>query len=300
MLRYHIIKQRFFSAPDGSGTGSPSANQGGAPVQQQQQESDPFSAINLDDLDPANRKEIEAAKTKFASLQQTAKAKEAEAEKHLQAARNFQSRYDQLAAQQQRQQQPDPQAERLAAVEKILVEGGLTPEVAKSQAPIFAKLQEQFSKDVKGEIGRDLAPLGASVMQSQANDAWMQAIQRDQIGALQNQEVAQKTWEGVQQLVQAGQPINAETILNLRNIHHTAFLETQMQQGNTNMPPTPPTYPQMPSMPQWGRQGFAAGNFAQLQTPANPNAPRHKLDADTQRAIDTVNKQWVGFKKGGK
>ena len=298
MLISHTIREHLFRNADGTPTGSPSANQGGANPTATTTVTDPYAGIDFDLFDEGTRKVMEAGKTQFATLQKQLQVEQEQRTNLERVARNFQSRFDQLQAQVNSgtPQGQTPEQQELAMVEKILTDGGITTEQAKAQAPIFNKMFGAFSNRLKGEIGRDLAPIGATVMQNQATGAWQEALSQDRIAALQIPEVANKTWEAVQQMVKVGQPVDSSTILNLRNIYYTAHIETNGQQPNMNNTSLPP----MPNWPNMGRPGFAGGNAAQQPPQRSENAPRHILDATTAAAIAAVTKVWAPYKKGGK
>jgi hypothetical protein len=280
-----------FHSPD-VGTGSPGANQGGAtsvdsgvtaPV-------DPFAGIDLNDLDVETRKTVEKAKAEFASLQKkfedTEKARKVEEEQK----KGFQKRYDEMFAKQGQQTPPDPEVQLRKEVVQLLISEGLPPAQAEAQAPIFIKLNARFAENLKKDIGRDLAPFAGSVLSQQATTEWHKAVEADaqgKVAALQNQEVAQLVWDEVQNMVKAGQNVTAQTILNLRGMIYTDYLEkggepTQMQ----NTPP--PT-----RLPNMGRTSYPGGGsvpFRPQQT--DPNAAKHSLNQDTLAALEAVQKDW--------
>lgn len=308
MLRSLIIKHRFLLAPDtgaaSGGVGNPAANQGGAsPDQGNQQAADPLAGINLDDLDPLTRKTVEDAKTKFASLQSQVTAEQNQRLQMQNQAREFQSKFDRLQAQVQGQQTVvDPETARNQMAEKVLIDGGVPPEQAKAQAPIFAKMFSTFGDSLKKEIGRDLAPIGQTVLNNQAESAWHQAFQQDKLAALQIPEVAKATRESVQSMLQAGQAVTPEVILNLRNIHYAQHIEAggnpqqQQQMAQSQFQPQQ----QFTQFPQYGSPGFANGNFARQPQQVDVNAPKHVMNADTAAAVAAVTARWGIKGKGGK
>jgi hypothetical protein len=285
------------------------ADQGGAPASGEPSGSaaptpsvnDPFAGLNLDDLDSETRKIVEASKAQFVTLQNNLKTEQDNKVKLEQLARNFQSKADSLEAkikQVSSGQPPDPLAEKTAKIEALLVKRGVSPEMAKSQAPLFTDMFGEFANEIKGEIGRDLAPLGASVMHQAATSAWNQALQRDKIGALSNPEIAQKTWAAVQDSLNQGQGVTPESILALRNIYHTEHLENGGQQMSQH------SY-QQPPMPNFGGPpNFSGGGFAPTRPPTqDANASKYAVNADTQKAVNTVVNAWKGMglgKKGAK
>ena len=287
--------RRYFNSDQGGQSGA----SGSEPKEPSAINNDPFAGLNLDDLDPDTRKVVEASKAQFVTLQENLKVEQANKAKLEQLARNFQSKADSLEAKIKQvsgpSQPPDPQAERTAKIEALLVKRGVAPEMAKSQAPLFTDMFGEFAEQIKGDIGRDLAPLGASVMNQAATSAWNQALQRDKIGALSNPEIAQKTWAAVQDSLNQGQPVTAESILALRNIYHTEHLENGGQQM--------PSHYNQPPMPNFGGPpNFSGGGFAPARPPQqDANAPKHSVNSDTQKAINSVLQVWnsQGLKKKG-
>lgn len=293
MIVYSTVK-RFFAAEGSGSTGTGDLQQ-----QQSQTPVDPFASLVLDDLDPATRAVIEASKTTFATLQKENKENKERAERTEQLARQFQSKSDQLEARFKQfagPQQVDPKAEKIAAVEKIMVERGIPAETAKAQAPIMAEMFGSFAEQLKLEIGRDLAPLGATVMQGEAQRAWQQAESQDRLAALQIPEVRTETWKSVQQLLENNQPVTAATIINLRNIHYANHQEANSQGQMSQQQQQPQQYNQPPA---WGPPAFSGGGHnPNAPRQVDPRAPRHTLNADTQAAIDAVTRNWP--KPGGK
>lgn len=284
-------KVRQFFAPDDVGTGGSGTSSG----EKAASAATPFDKINLDDLDSETRATIEASKAEFVTLQKNL-AEEKESKKRLEGVTSqYQSKADAMEAKLKKlsAEQPSVEEAKIAKIEAILLKKGVSAEQAKAQAPLFTEMFGEFAAELKGEIGRDLAPLGASVMHQAANVAWQQALQRDKLGALQNQEVAQKTWEAMQHSLNQGQPVTADSILALRNIFHTEFLENGGAQQQQQMP-------QPQQLPNYGPPSFGGGGFA----PARPqqqdqNAPKHAVNADTANAVARTIAYWPK-KKGGK
>lgn len=291
MLRYNKYGGIFFAADGGAsgGTGDPNANQGGATLPNAgDSETDPFAGIDLNDLDPDTRKVVESAKTKFASLQKEKADGEALKNQLEQQARSFQSRYDQAQAQLQRltgtQPQVDPKVEKIAKFEKILTEKGVTPANAKIQAELMHDMLAVGFNQMKDEIGRDLAPFAGQVIQREAEHAWNVATQNDSIGALQIDEVAKKTWEQVQTLVQQGQQVLPETVKNLAAMAYVEHLE---KGGQPNSMPQPPKFPTM------GRPSYPGAGASPFRPPqVDPNAPKYKLDTATEAALKVAISKW--------
>lgn len=281
----------------GGGAANPAAQQGGAPdAAGAASEVDPFAAINLDDLDAGTRTVIEDGRKKFAASQKELKAIQAKAEHDGQLARSFQAKHDALQAQLQRLNggAPPPtvqdaaQQKLLHQFEKELIANGVTEAQAKVQAPLMLSMMTAYGNQLKAEIGQDLSPFANSVMQTEATNAWSQAVANDRLGALQDPAIATKVWTDVQAMVNARQPVDAGTILNLRNIYYASHIEA----GGAPVQPLPPT-PVIPQYPQIGRPTYpGAGAVPFRQLPPDPNAARTVLDPATAAALEAVKSNW--------
>jgi len=295
MIRYNqLSKYRFFLAPEGASgggggsIGNPGANQGGASEGQGDSNIDPFEGIDLDDLDPGTRKVMEAAKNSFATLQKQASDEKKAREHTEKLAREFQGKYDQLAAQSARQgqqQAEDPQVALLNKFTATLVAKGVTSEQAKLQAPLMLEMMQTYGESLKSEIGRDMAPFAGSVLQTEAYNAWQNALQHDKFGALGVQEVADQTWTQVQTLVQQGQSVSAATIKNLSSMFFMEHLEKTGGSLPTSMTQQAPQLPKIGAL-------RTPGGFAYRPPQVDPNAARTTLDPATNAALQSVMSKW--------
>lgn len=292
---------RFFYTPDGTPTGGggrtgdPGAGQGGGSSVPQGTGSaapvDPFAGIDFDDLPPEIKAKLTEAKTAFATLQTSGTQSAAQLEQAQRQAREFQSRYDRLAADLQKmqggqpqQQQQDPQAQLIAQIEGILVKKGVAPDQAKLQAPIHAELLQVRDAALKQEIGTGLQPVVGTMLQNQATTAWQQVVATDRLGAFDLPEVAQAVWDGVQHLINSGQQVTPEIISNLKGMHFSGFLENNPTHQIRNTPVNTPPPTQYPNM---ATRFTFPGAGAQPHTPAVPdaNAARTNLNDDTKAAL---------------
>lgn len=294
MIRYNKFSNIFLAqegATGGGGSaGNPAANQGGASDAGGGDVTvDPFAGIDLDDLDPATRKVMEAAKTSFASLQVQA-ANEKKAREHSERlARDFQGKHDGLAAQLQKLTSGgppagDPQVELLAKFTATLVAKGVTPEQAKVQAPLMLEMMQTYGETLKGEIGRDMAPFAGSVLQNEALASWNAALANDKFGALQVPEVAESVWAQTQTMIGQGQSVSPATIKNLTNMFYMEHLEKTGGQPPTTMSP------QLPNVGTLRYPG--AGHSPSRPVVVDANAPRYTLDAGTNAALQSVMSRW--------
>lgn len=300
MLRYLKYRGMRFLAPDGvstGATGNPGANQGGATEGGGTAPVDPFAGIDVNDLDVDSRKVIEKAKEEFATLQKNFKVAEAGRLAEEQQRKIFQGKHDQLAAKLGQQNQVDPEEQLRKKVVDILISKGIPQVQAETQAPVFIELNKEFAATLKGELGRDLAPFTGSVLNQQATSAWHQAMEQDsqgRVAALQNPEVAQAVWTEVQNMVNAGQNVTPQTILNLRGMIYTDYLEKGGEPVSAMQNTPPPS-----RLPNVGRPTYpGGGNMPQRPMQADPNAPRYQLNAETSDAMRrVVNGEWGKFTK---
>lgn len=305
MLRYNKYSRIFLAPPNdptgGSGpSGNPAANQGGGTESSQGSGTvDPFAGLDLDDLDPAARAVIEKVKTEVASLQKKAADEAAGRIVEEKQKREFQSKFDQLQVQvskltggngQTVSPADQAKAQHLEKFTQILVGKGVAEPQAKVQAELMLDMMTEFGTSLKGEIGRDLAPFAGSVVQREAESAWANATQNDPVGTLQIPAVAEQAWAQVQILVQQGQQVTPETIKNLAGM---AYLQHLEKGGKTNESVQQQPPQQQQQLPNIGRTTYPGAGAAPFRPPiSNPNAPKHILDPDTDRALQSVMSRW--------
>lgn len=282
----------------GGGTGNPASQQAGAQNPSQTAIEDPYAGIDLDDLDPEVRARIEKSKTQFAALQKQAEDAQKLANQRDEAARKWQANYDRAVAQAKQvggDGQPtadDADKALIAKMEQQLIQGGVTPEQAKLQAPIMTGMMKVYGQELKAQIGQDLAPFAGSVLQQEATNSWNLAMQQDTLGALQVPDIANKVWQGVQSLIQNGQAVTPQTVTSLKHMAYAEHIEKNgplptPQQQQTQQFPTHVQQPPVPTYPNFGG-GMSypgAGAAPQLPPQHNPNAPRTSLNGDTHAAL---------------
>jgi hypothetical protein len=295
---------RFMNSNAGGGGGNPASQQAGAANPSQTAAEDPYAGLDLDDLDPEVRARIEKSREQFATLQKEhEKAQQVAMQRDAQA-RKWQADYDRAMAQIKKVggdgHPADEAAEAdkalIAKMEQQLIQGGVSAEQAKIQAPIMTGMMKVYGQELKAQIGQDLAPFAGSVMQQEATNSWNVAMQQDKLGVLQIPEVANKVWQGVQSLIQQGQPVNPGVVTSLKHMAYAEHLEAngpinqQQQQQQQQQPPQFPVHQQQPPAPSYPNFGGGmsypgAGAAPQLPAQHNPNAPRTSLNSDTHAAL---------------
>ncbi len=292
-----IVKLRkFYFAPDNGAPNGGSAQATGADPKAGQQQSegdkDPFAEIDLDNLDDKSKAAIEAIKGKFATLQTTV-------QQTSQQVRQFQSAKDKVEAELNRVRsavqdparattQQDPQKAFQAQVEATMIESGVTPEAAKAQAPIMAKLLAAQREAIMREVGTGLQPVIGTVFGQQAENAYNVARSLDQTGAFAIPEVAQQIWNSCQQIAADGTTVTPETVKNLKAMHYMAHIEKNggnfatLQNNRTVQAPPPVGM-------NTGSFSYPGANFvASAPAQPDPNAARTVLDPGTKAALQNV------------
>lgn len=281
------LKHLHFYAPD---TGNAGPN-----TQNQQTLSTvtptPFDEIDLDLLDDKARATIIKAKEDFATIaKQAAEAGDLKAKHEV-----MQGEIDKIRA--QANQQPHrEQTKELTLEEEIAkvytdagIEANQVAKLAKMQTDIFTK----FGARMGNSIGSVLQPLQQQTQENAATQTFSELRFSDP--RLQNDEVAQATWDKVQKMIGAGQSPSAEVIVNLGKIAYADLLEKDPnahQQQQQAPPPKPPLNTQT-------RHTFpGAGHHTILP---QRQQQTEQLDSDTQAAIAATGQLWVdqGFRVPG-
>lgn len=300
----------FFSdsnAGGGSGGGGDSSgaakNGGGANGGGSATDLDPklFDSLPWDELDDKTRTTLEQIKTGAVATLQSKQHLNGEFQRVDKLARQFQSDKDRLDAElkktrpQQQQNQDDPI---LTAVRGELENAGYKPEEAERLAPVFANMFSKVGAIQTEKLGKSLAPMAAQVLASQANDAFVAALQQDQLGMFQIPEVQQAVWDLVRQRVDKGMETDPAIVLNLGKM---AWADYEIVKragagagggsgegggGSGNqpagiLPATPPT------MRTGGLMFTMPGGFVQpiAQQPTDPNAAKTNMNDDTRNAV---------------
>lgn len=309
-MKRHILNQswtRIFLAPDsdpsGGSSGNPGANQGGANTGSGGgTTTNLFEGLDLNDLDPAARKLIEAANAKFTTLQ---KEKDEAAKKVEEATRNeraYQSQLDQTKAQLQKLtggvsgQSPEELQKEQQIVQytaTILQKApGLDPKVARTQGEMMYELLGQHAQQIRQQVGADFAPFAQNLLAREAESAFQEAASGDATGALQDEEIAKTVWGQVTELVKQGQQVTTGVVQNLIGMAAYQAAQTGKFQFGNGQQQQQSSMPPIPQLPNVGR--FTnGGSFPQRVQQRDANAPRTgALNADGQKAMNAVLGNW--------
>jgi len=289
-----------FLAPDGGGSGGSSGTSGqpdgkgggnGATIVT------PFDNLPWEELSEEDRASMEAAKKTFVATLQSEEKLKKDLEKTTADARKFQGEFDKLQAQiknNQRQNEPDPYNE---ALTEELKKAGYDDQQASALAPVFAGMFKRIGVIQKQEIGKDLAPMGATVLHHQAQAAFHTAVQNDTAGIFQTPEVQQKVWDFVVERTQAGAETTPEIVANLGAMAWVDHLKAERAAGKEVSLPAP----RINSTPPAGGMINTPFTFPGAATvtptfnlPRDPNAARTTLDTETLNALATTFKAMGG------
>lgn len=284
-----------FMYPEDDGGNTIGGGQGGQNGQQQQQQGDPngqqqqqqpqsaLDTIDLDLLDDNTRAAVERARAELTTAMQQAHQ-----------ARDYQSRYDRLVAEQQRsQQQQQQQVQREdqkqptfeEELEATYIAEGIPPAQAKAHAKLNAKIFGKFSDRVTGFVDGRVAPVAGSVAMNNASLMFQDALQQSQ--RLQDPDVAQRVWEAVEATVRQGGQVSNDMIENLSKIYHVDISEARGHNGgNRGTPMFQPQHQQQQQIIQNGstRHTFpGAGHLAVRTQPQRPTGS--DLDPETAAAV---------------
>lgn len=302
--------KRFYPPDTGASSGAAgSGNQPAASSQQQQsQVADPFEGIDLDSLDDVARGKIEAARTQIATLQKAATDKEREARQHQSERDRTEAelrRVRQSVAGDQNQNQPKAQTTEERVYAQLIGEG-LTPEAAKPQAKVLAKILDTERQQLSQQLGHQFAPVATLALENQATSAFSVAQAQDHVGWTQIPEVSELVWQSALELARNGQQADVTTIKNLAFMHFCAYTEKNPQvfatlQTGGNQPNNgqvqPVIRPTVPA-PTNVSTGFTypGANFVgRTIAPPNPNAARTVMDSNTFAAVSAVTNIWKGM-----
>lgn len=303
MNRYSKYFRIFFAPNNGGGSGASSASgaSSGAAGAEATKD-DPWSKIDLDNLDDTSRAALTALKDQFATLQTDREQKDA-------LVREFQSKADKTAAELHRMKASlstaitgedptksapqGPAPEYIAEIERTMVESGVNAAAAKAQAPVMAKMLHAQEQQIMARMGAGIAPVANMVMLNEATQAFQFAKATDTTGVLSIPDVAQQVWNTATELAREGKQVTVETINNLKGMHFMAHAEKNPSvfatlQMNGGVPPLPPTGRPAISVTTGG-YSYPGATFAPaLHQPPDPNAPRTTLDPGTKSALQSI------------
>jgi hypothetical protein len=292
-------------AGDGSGSGGSAsgaaANGGGGSGGGSATDLDPklFDSLPWDELDDATKATLEKIKTGAVATLQRKGHLEGEFQRTDKLARQFQSDKDRLDAE-LKKLRPQPQQnqndEYITVLTGELKAAGYKDEDAAQLAPVFANMFKKVGALQATELGRSLAPMAATVLAGQAQDAFLAAQQQDPIGMFQIPEVQQGVWDLVRQRVDKGMETDPAVVLNLAKMVYVDHQAAKAGGGNNNgggggNPPAPGILSATPPTMRTGGQFFVSGPGG-VMTPivsqtTDPNAPRTVMNDDTRNALAT-------------
>jgi hypothetical protein len=266
---------------------------------------DPWSNIDLDNLDDASRAAVNALRGEFATLQTSLQQKDTQV-------RQFQSAHDKTTAELNRIKQglqtvatghdpsvsADPMAAYVSEVEQIMLQNNVAPAAAKAQAPVMAQMLKAQEEAIMKRVGAGVAPVANMVMNHQAEQAFNYARATDASGAMAIPEVAQAVWNSVQEIAAGGTPVTPQTVTNLKGMHFMAHAEKNPGIFATLQMNRVPGLPSNPA-PVGGRPNavtvttggfnYPGATFAPLAGLApDPNAAKSVLDPGTKAALQNI------------
>lgn len=292
----------WFSAPaDGASGGAPAGSEGGKGGDGKGDESfiDPklFETLPWDELDQETQATLKKLQGGVVATLQQTKTLQADKERLDKLARANQSRADRLEADAKKktkspEHEEPPSDPYLAAVKDELIKAQFPPEQAEALAPVFAGMFKKVGNIERAQLGKDLTPMANQVLASQAQNAFLQAQQQDELGMFQAPEVQQIVWDLVRERVANGVDTTPDVVLNLAKM---AWADKQLAEkkggklevpsdenrGRTAVLPATP-----PNMNTGGFFGGAPGAIRPIvQQQQDPNAAKTALNEDTRNAL---------------
>lgn len=230
MLKYWYNGRGFskFLAEDDGGSGGTSGASGDATVET------PFDDIDLDELDETTRNKITEGKKQFIATLQRSTKLNADLEHTQGLARRFQGEADRAKAEfekitgRSRQAEPDPVLEGIRA--DLKASGYADADVDK-MAPTFLRMFSTFGTTLKKSIGADLGPMAGKVLEQDATRSFEAAQSLDPLGMLQIPEVAERTWQLVQERIKSGSQTSPEVVANLAKMAFIDHASTKADAG---------------------------------------------------------------------
>lgn len=252
-----VTAARSFRNENPSGTSSGAGNEGdqsGDPNGDGQGADDPFASIPLDDLPDDVRDTVVAARERFALLQTQNQQTTALAQQQAQLARQHQSRADQmfhkLKAHNLHQDGTTPVTPQENPMEveirdQFMREQGMDQKTATQWAKMMMTAAPVMQKHMVDNVTQTLSPLVQTVGSMQADRIFQQAQngQADPYGLLQMPEIYDQVHQGLQLMVQNGQPVSVGAVQSLANMAYGELalskpevLAQYQQQQQTNQP----------------------------------------------------------------
>lgn len=276
--------------------GAPGTGNQSGPQQQPTEFQSPFTGIDRNLLDDATRNALDKAESDMKNLHGRA----AQASKYQSELDQTKAQYEQTKThlqqlqsglQQQQQQRGQSQQQQSLTVEqefeKILVDEGMAPDVAKRTATIQAKLQGVYGKLIEDRIGTRFAPLAANVIDSNTSDAFEMVKQNDPLGIFQQEEVSQRVWDQISDIAKNGTLVTPEIVQNLGRIYYIEHLEKNGGHPNQQVNNPPPVQQQQQQTTRFTYPG--AGNVPRLPQ-AQPEGGN--MDSETFAALAATTSGW--------
>ena len=276
--------QRFLAEDDGGSGGGSSGESGDVTV------ATPFDDIDLDELDETTRGKIVEGKKQFIATLQRSTKLNADLEHTQGLARRFQGEADRAKAEfekitgRTRQGESDPVLEGIRADLKA---SGYADADVEKMAPTFLRMFSTFGNTLKKSIGADLGPMAGKVLEQEATRSFEAAQNLDTLGMLQIPEVAERTWQLVQERIKAGSQSTPEIVANLAKMAFIDHASTKADAGEVielRKSSVPTRKPKEGVNTNFTFPG-AARIIPAVPTNQNPNGPRTPLNEDTQAAL---------------
>jgi hypothetical protein len=250
----------------------------------------PFDDIDLDELDETTRTKIVEGKKLFVATLQRSTKLNTDLEHTQGLARRFQGEADRAKAEflkvtgRGREGEPDPVLEGIRADLKA---SGYADADVEKMAPTFLRLYGTFGANLKKSIGTDLGPMAGKVLEQEATRAFEAAQSLDSLGMFLVPEVAERTWQLVQERIKAGSQTTPEIVANLAKMAFMDHASTKADAGEI-------IQLQKSTVPaRKTKEGvntnftFPGASKVIIAAPqgGNPNDAKHPLNDDTQAAL---------------
>lgn len=196
---------------------------------------DPFAGINLDELEPQVRDQVVAAQAQFALLQTEAQKAQTEMQNQANLARQHQSRADQMHHKLKAHNLLDGAApasqedqEETELKDAFMREHGMDAKTAGTWAKMMKTANTVSQRRTVESVTHTLSPLVQTVGSMHADRIFAQAqtANADPNGLLQIPEIYEQVHQGMQVMVQNGQPVS---IAAVQSLAHMAYGEMALQ-----------------------------------------------------------------------
>lgn len=244
---------------------------------------DPFKGLDTDLLDEDGRKAIEEAKKRFLDLQgqaKTASAHQSRANALEQLAKEQQAVLQNL----QTKAEPAPKTEEEEAIE-ALVKQNVPREVAVQIGKATAAVLKSNSESLAQKMRAEMQPMMAQVSIHQASSA-LHSLSHQSY--MQDPEIVANLHSQAEQMVKAGQPVDANVL------HNLALIEVGKKVMEGKITPKPaPTNPVATYVGMFGTPSFN-GSMTQ------PQVQVKELSPELQAAMSSIEGKWATYTKKNK